>query len=392
MNLFSYIRSPYEIRMNEKSIRAALDLLVRYDIPFYGLKMAETTACFYLYAPYFREYERLRGERRFAGETRKRLGLIPYLARYKARAGLLVGGVLGVFLLVFSSLFVWDITVSGTETIPESAVLTALEENGLVLGSFIPRLDTERLEGVLALELDGLSFVSVNLRGTVASVELRERERNTEPVDTESPSNLVAAMDGQIESVEVVGGRNMVKAGDIVKKGDILASGIIDSTALGYRLVRARGVITARTSVTLVSEIPLETTEKVYTGEKDTHYRIKFFAKTLNFYKKDGFSPENCDTIEESRRLYLFGIIKLPIFMEKTVYAYYEETPRTLSEAEALEMAKDDIRRGRDALLSDAEILARHTEVSTDGKTLILRETVDCILDIAKEVKLGVNA
>ena len=149
----------------------------------------------------------------------------------------------GIFLLVFSSLFVWDITVSGNETIPESVILDAMEENGLRLGAFIPSLDTERIEGVVILEVDGISFISVNLRGTVANVELRERADNTEIVDIESPSNLVASRDGQISALEITGGVSKVKLGEIVKKGDLLASGVIDSAALGYRLVRARGSI-----------------------------------------------------------------------------------------------------------------------------------------------------
>ncbi len=392
MSLIEYFRSAYEITMDEKGARAALDFLVRYDIPFYHLETKDERVSFRMYAPYFREYTARRRERRFSGETRKRLGFAVLVSKYKARAGLFVGGLFGIFLLVFSSLFVWDITVSGNETIPESVILDAMEENGLKLGAFIPSLDTERIEGVVILEVDGISFVSINLRGTVAGIELRERADNTEIIDIESPSNLIASMDGQISALEITGGVSKVRLGEIVKKGDLLASGIIDSAALGYRLVRARGTVSARTTMTYPIEVPLEITEKVYTGEVKTYKSVKFFSKMINFFRKDNISEESCDRIEEERRIYLFGKIKLPISIVETTYAEYEMKTRTMTEAEALQKAKDALRLTSEDDLADAEILARHTNVFCNGETLFLTEKVECIVNIAEEVKIGTES
>ncbi len=388
MSLIEYLRSPYEIKMQEKAVHAALDFLVRFDIPFHHLESDGETASFRLYAPYFREYAARRGERRFSGESRKRLGFAVILARYRMRAGLFIGGALGLFLFIFSSLFVWDITVTGNENIPESVILDALEKNGLTLGTFIPTLNTERLEGIVSLEVDGISFISINLRGTVANTELREREENTEIVDMQSPSNLIATMDGQIAATEITGGISKVTLGQIVKKGDLLVSGVIDSAALGYRLVRARGSVSARTTLTFQTEVPLQTTENRYTGRTITKKTLKFFSKTLKLFEKDTFFYENYGTIEEERRIYLFGKIKLPIFLLETTYAEYEPTLQTLTEEEAQKKAEAILTEKRSEALSDAEILARHTEVACDGETLVLTEKVDCILNIAEEVKI----
>lgn len=388
MKLIEYLRSPHEITVDQKGARAALDFLVRHDIPFHHLTASEDTVSFRLYAPYFREYSARRKERRFLGETRKRLGFSVFFSKYKDRTGLFAGAVFGIFLLVCSSLFVWDVTVTGNESIPESVVLDALEENGLTLGTYIPALDTERLEGILTLELDGISFISVNLRGTVAHIEIMEREENAEIVDLSSPSNLIASMDGQIAAMEITGGVNKVKVGEIVKKGDLLASGVIDSKALGYRLVRARGTVLARTTLTYKAEIPLEISEKVYTGKARTYRSIKFFSKIINFFRKSNISEESCDRIERERRLFLFGKIKLPIFLIETTYTEYEIQTRTLTEEEALQRAKRQLLLESENDLADAEILARHTETYLDGAALILTEQVECIIDIAEEVKI----
>ena len=161
-------------------------------------------------------------------------------------------------LLAASSFFVWDINVTGQEGLSEKEILKTLEGYGLYMGSYIPNINTARLENELVIDTDELSYASINLRGTVAEVVVRERkERDVENISV--PSNLVASCDGQIEAIEVRGGVPTVKKGQIVKKGQLLVSGVIDSRAVGYRLVRARGEVYARISRSFTAEIPLVT-------------------------------------------------------------------------------------------------------------------------------------
>ena len=246
MPLIEYFRSAYLVSIHINDARLLLDFLITHNIPFHEQKTEEECFHVLLYVPHFKEYIRLRGKRRYRNEKRKQLGFLALAERYRKRIGLVIGFFLALSLILISSLFVWDINVEGAERIPEQTILDALEARGLYLGAFIPSVDTEDSEEFLILDIDGLSFVSIHLKGTVAQVEVREREKNTEIVDTQSPSNLIASVDGQIEALRVTGGLITVKLGETVKKGDLLVSGIIDSAALGYRLVRARGEVLAR--------------------------------------------------------------------------------------------------------------------------------------------------
>ncbi len=388
MTLIEYFRSVYEITLDEKGARAALDFLVRYDIPFHGVRSDGDTVSLRMYAPYFREYAARRRERRFSGEQRRRLGFLAFCSQHRARSGLLVGSILGIFLLVASTFFVWDISVTGNEAISESAILEALEKEGLRLGAFIPSLDTETIEQTIALTVDGISFFSINLNGTVAHTEVRERIADTEIVDLQSPSNLVAAADGQIEAVEITGGVAKVKPGQIVKKGDILASGVIDSAALGYRLVRARGNVTARTTVRHEVSIPLSRTQTLHTGKTHTVWSVKFFSKSVKLFGNDSIWRDTCDRIEEERRVYLFGVIKLPIFVSRITYAEYETQPVILTEQEALRQARQALLSLCERELADADILSIHTEHTCDGTTLTLLQRTECVVDIAKEIPI----
>jgi similar to stage IV sporulation protein len=388
VSLIEYFRSAYLVTLHANDARLILDLLISHGLPFHGQKIQGDTFSVLLYGPHFREYIRLRGKRRYRNETRERLGFLALAGRYKKRTGLVVGFFLAVALLILSSLFVWDIDIEGTDRIPEQAVLEALENRGVRLGTFIPSVDTEISEAYLVLDVDGLSFVSINLRGTVVQVEIREREKNTEIVDTQSPSNLIAAADGQIEALRVTGGLITVKLGETVRKGDLLVSGIIDSAALGYRLVRARGEVLARTTLTYQVEIPYETTEKVYTGRFFTQKSIKIFSKTIKLFRKDSICTSSCDKIESERRIYLFGLIKLPIFITETEYAEYEIVQKTLSQKEALAEAYRQLRALYENDLAEAEILGRYTSFSENETKIQLTQQIECIINIAKEVKI----
>ena len=389
MKILNFFRGVYVITVATSAVNEVLDLLVSHNIPFHGQKFTDTTLTFRLYPPYFKAYARLRGEKRYEGEVRRHLGLGALFHRHRKRAGFFLGAVMAAVLLVASSLFVWDVRISGNERVSADEIRTALSSHGVEVGTFIPSLRKERVESEIMLEIRELSWISINLRGTVALVEVHERKDGDQIMDTQSPSNLIAAMDGQITALEVTGGQTVAKLSQTVRKGDLLVSGIIDSKALGYRLVRARGEVFAAVTLTYDVEIPYEMEKKVYTGEFITEKSVKFFTKTIKLFGKDSISPSNCDTIEVERRIYLFDRIALPIFITETTHSVYEMQTVLLSEDEAIALAYEKLHAMCDETLEDAEILARRTNFNFGEDALTLHEEVDCVLNIAEEVKIS---
>ena len=173
-----------------------------------------------------------------------------------------------------------------------------------------------------------------------------------------------------------------------VKKNDILVSGIIDSNAIGYRLVRARGKVFGRVSLVYESNIPLEYTEKIPTSEKTEKKSVKIFSKVFNLFKNNDIRYEKYDTIVNEERLYIFGSVKLPISVITEKYTEYEERTRTLSENEAYKLALKEIKEKSESELENAEILSRDTVMTNENGVLSLKVYVECILDIAEEIKI----
>ena len=81
-------------------------------------------------------------------------------------------------------------------------------------------------------------------------------------------------------------------------------------------------------------------------------------------------------------------MIKLPIFITNTEYAEYELVPKTLTKEEALQEAYRRIRTLYEKDLSDADILGRYTSVSENENALILKQQIECVINIAREVKI----
>ena len=384
--IYEYLRGSYTVTARAESVCRALNVLMKNNVPFYGVK-AEGGGLvgFCLEPDAFRKYVALTAEMTIEDERVTRRGLFAFASGYKMRIGFFIGALLCAALLAASSFFVWDINVSGQTGLSEKEILKTLEGYGLYIGAYIPNIDTMRLENELVIDTEELSYASINLRGTVAEVVVRERkEKDVENISL--PSNLVANCDGQIESIEVRGGMPTVKKGQIVKKGQLLVSGVIDSQAVGYRLVRARGEIYARISRSFTAEVPLVREKKSRTGEKKTRVTIRFFAKKINLFSNNDISFEKYDTIEEEKRLCLFDRVELPVFIIKTTYFEYVTETEKISEEQALSIAEKELAGQTEKTLSEAQILAREERTEINDGILTLYANIDCIADITSEI------
>ncbi len=384
--IYEYLRGSYTVTARAESVCRALNVLMKNNVPFYGVK-AEGGGLvgFCLEPDAFRKYVALTAEMTIEDERVTRRGLFAFASGYKMRIGFFIGALLCAALLAASSFFVWDINVTGQTGLSEKEILKTLEGYGLYIGAYIPNIDTMRLENELVIDTEELSYASINLRGTVAEVVVRERkEKDVENISL--PSNLVANCDGQIESIEVRGGMPTVKKGQIVKKGQLLVSGVIDSQAVGYRLVRARGEIYARISRSFTAEVPLVREKKSRTGEKKTRVTIRFFAKKINLFSNNDISFEKYDTIEEEKRLCLFDRVELPVFIIKTTYSEYVTETEKISEEQALSIAEKELAGQTEKTLSEAQILAREERTEINDGILTLYADIDCIADITSEI------
>ena len=115
-------------------------------------------------------------ERGIALTLMREYGLPSLLLRYRHRYGIAVGILIFAGIVFFSGRVVWDIRVSGNEELSEDEVISELKAYGLSVGDLRRKIDASDLENRVVIYSDDIAWISVNIVGTVAEVEIRESE------------------------------------------------------------------------------------------------------------------------------------------------------------------------------------------------------------------------
>ncbi len=303
--------------------------------------------------------------------------------RLLQRPGMVAGSLLGVLLLVLSSLFVWRVEVTGNESIPDSRLIAILGEEGIGIGAFTPKIDTAKAKTALLLHDPTLSFASVYVRGTTLYLEVRESDS---PPKTEEENqgyaNQVAAYDAIIEQIGVKSGRSVVRVGETVKAGDLLISGVYDS-ALGLRAVYAEGEVMGRVGRRFEVKQPYIIEEKTVKEQKNSAVSLLFFGKELNLFNSTGNYGEEYDIIKRKEQIILFGKIQLPIFLEYESVLSYTVKERKLTEEEAVKAAHRAMSSLISGELANGMLLYTGFEGDFTEEGYVLSCYAEALLDIA---------
>lgn len=331
--------------------------------------------------------------------TRKRKG-IPYIfSRYKRRYGILIGTILLITITRLSTSYVWDIRIEGNDRISDAEISENLKELGFGIGSKIKSTDFYNICHRLLLLNDKISWVSVNMEGTYAVVKLIERSEKDVEGDNQTPSNLVAQIDGEIVRTETEHGQLEVSHGQKVKEGELLISGVMQigkGDSGRFMLVRSKGRVFAKTKRTFVTEIPLESVQSVFKTRKILKKSLIFFGKSLKLKENYSILTDKCDIITLDKRVVLFegtsAILEtpLPISVYCEYADIYEDKHVTYTEEEALLIAENEMARRVAEILPDAELVSKNSRYEIIDSVLVLTWEIECIENIAFEVPIGV--
>ena len=249
-----------------------------------------------------------------------------FLVRFRRRQVLLAGLALCAAGLLFGSFFVWEFRIEGNETVPTERILRALEQNGVHLGSFGLSLDGEDIRNHVLLEIPELSWLTVNVSGCRANVQVRERVFPPERIDDQTPMNVVARRPGMVLKVQALDGVAEVLKGSTVTQGQLLISGVEDTDTFGARILAGMGSVTARTWYTLQTPLPPNAMVRQATGESKTRISLVFGTHRVKFYANSSVETGNYDKITNRYPLRLLGL-SLPITLVTETWYAYELVP-----------------------------------------------------------------
>ena len=297
-------------------------------------------------------------------------------------AMLLIAACLSAWL---SSLFVWEIRVTGNDTVSSAAILRALDDCGVREGTFWPRINIDLVRSGVQRRVPGLEWFTVNLRGSVAEVRVRERIDPPEVVDNDAPYALYATHSGVIVTMQVLQGQPVVQRGDFVAAGQMLVSGAPEDLQGRMRGVHALGSVRARTAYCLTARVPLQTQTARRTGRTHMRWGLQLGKKRVFFGKSSSIPGALCDKLYSVSVCAIPGLVRLPVALVRE-----ETAPLVLSDAKENEKAAralleqtlyDTLER---LIGPDGEIVSQHFAVAKSGGMLVLTLRCECEQEIAE--------
>ncbi len=384
--LLSFVIGSIRITVKGTCRTSAVDLMMKYSMSPYKIKVSENGDYEFRIA-----YTSLRALRRCFDEyiieytVSDLRGLPAVLVFFRRRFGFALGIVFFLVIGYYSSRTVWNIDITGNERLSDEAVLNILDRGGFGYGTYIPSVDFDDLQARVIAYEDDVSWISVNMRGNTAYVELREtrfgeREKHEEGVY----ANLVASEDAVVYLTEAEIGLPSVENGTTVRRGELLVSGVIPLREGGVRFVYASGRVMAYVTREFEVALPFRQAKKEYTGRITVEKNVKIFKKNINLSINSGIEYTTYDKIEESERFYLFGKIPMPVWWEKTVYKEYGYSDHYTSYEDTVSEAMAELRFRTDEVLLDAELVSMETSYDITDEALVVKRKMICLKDISE--------
>jgi similar to stage IV sporulation protein len=262
------------------------------------------------------------GVRKVKGKVKilHRRGINFFYIKLSSRKLLIVGIAVFFFILYYCGRFIWSVDIATNKYLAPLEVRNILKGYGIMVGSKKDKIDVLKLEENLVTDIDEIMWVKVRIEGSRLTVDIVERQEEPDAKGKEYTGDLVAKKSGVINRIYTSAGTPVKTPGTVVNQGELIVKGQEGKEGMEFS-VKAEGRIYATTFYEEIIKVPLSTTEKRRTGNKQVRYGLNvnnnkiYLKKSLNNYG-------TCDKIEEN-----WGI-----FIKETYYETKEVEEETNTE------------------------------------------------------------
>ena len=344
-----YIKGYVKIRLESPMPERFLSLCVHNQIPVLNLK---NNGIYYEMEISVKDFFRINNFRR---KTQSRIfllekhGLPFFFQRNKKRKAFFLGFLICLFLLYWSSLYIWDIRLEGNHYNSDDTIWETLKTMNVTDGMPKRNLDCQQIAANIRETFPDIVWVSAKIEGTCLVLEMKENEdsyiEKEENTSSLTSWDLTAKKDGEILEIITRKGMPKVVKGQECKKGDVLVSGEVeilnnDAQVQRYEYVKADADISIATTYVYYHEFSLNYTDKIYSGEKKTYPFLRLLNYEMSFC---GNIPQNAVIYRNEHQLRLTRSFKLPVSYGSITIAPYTVVEKTHTQEEALSIEQEKI-------------------------------------------------
>lgn len=339
-----------------------LNITARYGINLWNAQPSQNCIDASMYLS---DYRKIRFAAKKSGVKTKikaKHGIPFTVQKYKGRIGLPIGAAAGVMLIIVLSNFIWSVSVKGAENVSDTKIIQVLESNGVKTGAYKNNIDVQKVERDIMLEISEIGWMSVNITGNIASVEIKEKAQKPEIKTSTVPCNIKAKADGVITKINAKSGEVQLQKGSGVTKGDLLVSGIIETKMNTIQYVRADADVYADVAY-----------EKTVSIKRDYEYTFPNGEET---FRKRGFllwfevpvslsfsSYENSIFSEKTENIICNDTI-LPIGIKTSTQSNLITVKKSTQKSDAEKIFMNDLLLYEAFEMKDSKVVSKNTVVT----------------------------
>ena len=301
IKLWNYFKGYVIIKVEGLTLEKFLNLAANSDIYIWDIKRIDYTLLeMKVSTRGFKELKKIANKGACRVYIKEKIGFPFFMNRLKKRKMLGFGFLIFLGLIFFLTSFIWEIEISGNELITNEDILVLLENIDVKCGTMKYNIDKDKIKDIILDEIDTLSFVGVEVKGTRLVIEIKEQDLPPKAIDKDTPCHIIAKKKGVIVKIVAKNGKNIVKEGDVVKEGQILISGIVEDegSELSYS-VHSEGEVLATTRYSHQMEEPYIKIIEEETGRVYTKKEIKIGNKSFRLSKGEVPFDKYIEDIEE---------------------------------------------------------------------------------------------
>ncbi len=309
----------------------------------------------------------------------QRYGLPFFIPVLFQRKIFILGCMITISFWYISSLFIWDIKLSGNYQITEDSFMRFLKQYEVTIGMKKSELDIEAMEKEIRKVFPQITWTSAKLSGTKLLIEVKENDAPiiNAVVEQVDGSDLVAEYDGKITAMIVRNGVPKVAIGDEITKGTVLVEGSIpiyneDTTIREYNYVKADADIILEHRLQFTERLSFDYVSKEYTGRTEKRYYLRLGNHEIRFGADNPFLV--CDSVIRESRPTVFEKLSIPIYFGSYTYREYQNTEHEYTLEQAEEILNEKLSIFIASLTEKGvQIIEKNVKIDTNSGTWIIQ-------------------
>ncbi len=382
INMINWLKGYVRIVVSGVTVERFMNLCGHKNILLWDVCRKDNCYEMFISLPAFKTLRPIVKKTRVKVAVLQRIGLPFFISELNKRKIFLFGCMVAVFFWFISGYFVWNIEINGNYLITTEQIQDFLEEQDISIGKQKKHIDIEKLEKDVRITFPQITWVSGKIEGTSLYLDIKEAENLIimESIEEGTQYDLIAHVDGVIESIIVRKGQPKVKPEDTVTKDMVLVEGRIpvmndDGTVKEELYTKSDADIYIRYDYQYKDSLEEKYVKKEYTGRTTTMPYIRLGEKELSIYQNPGYLYSDIVIKESTSKL--FGELNIPLRWGEFEHREYLNLESFYTEKEATDILEKKFMKFLTTLSEKGvQIIEKDVTISKSGDMWIMDGTL----------------